>query len=478
MMEQMLFEAVVTGNVDDLPKIISNDRLILDKAVAGRLGWSPLHMAASYGHTDFVKELLNRKRELARVLDLADRTALHLASSEGHVEVVKELMQNWPEMCLVRDREGKNPLHVAAVNGKVDVLENLVRVRPHAARARLNGEETILHLCVKYHQTEALKKLLELINDEEFVQAKDSSGNTILHLAVMGEQLEIVEYITKEEKMKKKAINVTNASGHTAMDVATLAKDNRGKDDTTEIETHLLKAKAKGASSLEQGDWVNSNKEALMVVASLIATIAFQVGVNPPGGVWQDNLERHKAGEPVNPPGGVWQENSDGHRAGEAVMAYNYPDSYPWFIRFSTIGFIASLSTILLLNSGLRMKRRTYSWLLMVVMWLSITFTAASYALGIVWVTPKKDRESLTRTIVVAVIVFCSVMAILFIVHTVRLIKNMVCERLSIRKAVNHIAVEGARATETGTSSELGKCLNFCKPANSNGGRQVSVGAV
>lgn len=45
-----------------------------------------------------------------------------------------------------------------------------------------------------------------------------------------------------------------------------------------------------------------------MVVASLIATMAFQAGLNPPGGVWEET-----------------KLNNQGillHKAGEAVMAY------------------------------------------------------------------------------------------------------------------------------------------------------------
>lgn len=49
-------------------------------------------------------------------------------------------------------------------------------------------------------------------------------------------------------------------------------------------------------------DWQRKKRNTLMVVASLIATMAFQVGANPPGGFWQDNFEgdaktpAHKAG--------------------------------------------------------------------------------------------------------------------------------------------------------------------------------------
>nr|DAD36515.1 TPA_asm: hypothetical protein HUJ06_007156 [Nelumbo nucifera] len=40
-------------------------------------------------------------------------------------------------------------------------------------------------------------------------------------------------------------------------------------------------------------DWVEKKRDILMVVVSLIATMAFQAGFNPPGGVWQENNDAY-----------------------------------------------------------------------------------------------------------------------------------------------------------------------------------------
>ncbi|XAR68440.1 hypothetical protein NMG60_11003550 [Bertholletia excelsa] len=423
--EQSLYEAAIRGRLDLLNKAIGADELILDKVLVGRCsGGNPLHVAAIYGHTAFAEELLRLRPKLAQVLDSADRLALHVAAAEGAVGVAKALIDAKSSMCLARDREGMNFLHVAAVNGKVELLNELVPDWPHAARARADRDETILHLCVKHNQDSALERLLDMIGDREFVDAKDAAGNTVLHLAVSGEQFEIVKRLLEQSKIN---INAKNESGHTAMDVLFLSrKAEDGKNSTceentasSEIEDLLRQAKAKRSKDLVQGEWVSKKRDALMVVASLIATMAFQAAVNPPGGVWQDD--------------------SPTHRAGEAVMAYNYVDSYPWFLRSATVGFVASLSIILLLISGLPMKKKIYMWILMVIMWLTITAMAATYAVSIVWVTPKKDRKSLIRTIGVAVSVFCSVIVILLLVHTARLLNSVIKERQSRNRAIDRI---------------------------------------
>ncbi|GMP94882.1 hypothetical protein CsSME_00044154 [Camellia sinensis var. sinensis] len=372
-MEQRLHEAAMKGNVTLLHQILKDDPLVLDRVNFGGFGWSPLHVAALRGHAEFVREVLGRNPDLADILDSSQRSPLHLASVKGHVEVVKVLISVDPDMCLTRDKDGKNPLHLAVMKGKVDVLKLLVQANSQAA---------------------------EVVMDREFVNAKDEKGNTILHLAVANAHIEALDYLLTNAKLD---VNIKNASKYTALDILEqIRKDVENSDD---IKNKLRKAGAMSGKDVGQSEWLAKKKETIMLVATLIATIAFQAGMSPPGGVWQDN--------------------SDGHRAGEAVMAYNYPNSYPYFIRASTVGFVASLSTILLLISGLPFKRRIFMWILVAIMWLTITSMAVTYAISIVVITPKIDREPLSHTIAVAIIVWCSLMAILFLLHTVRLVKKI-----------------------------------------------------
>ncbi|KAM0020430.1 putative ankyrin repeat-containing domain, PGG domain, ankyrin repeat-containing domain superfamily [Helianthus debilis subsp. tardiflorus] len=427
-MEKLLYEASLEGNINILQMLLQKDPLILDKATLNQHDDMPLQIASMLGHIDFVNEILTRKPKLCMECDSQRRLPLHIASAKGHVDIVKALLSANPETCTARERDGRNALHVAAVKGHCEVVKVLVQAQPHAARAMVQ-QETILHLCVKHNQLEVLKLLIETMGDHEFVNTKDSDGNTILHLAVADKQIETVNFLLLNTTVE---VNASNTNGETAMDI--LAQGPRDTKDQQikrclmragETETkkeiflrqipqnprsqigdenmrHYDKPQLKKESK-NNDDWLDKKRNTLMVVASLIATMAFQAGTNPPSGVWQDNSIA---------------------QAGSAVMLYNHPNYYHTFLVCNTVAFVSTLSIILLLISGLPfLRHKVFLWILMVIMWIATTSMSISYAVAISVLTPKPEAQTFKNVVNGVVLVWIGLMTLLVGGHAIRLME-------------------------------------------------------
>ncbi|XP_074284353.1 uncharacterized protein LOC141608940 [Silene latifolia] len=406
-----LYDAAIRGDLNSLHNLLSQDPFILDRCIiekSDRFMQSPLHVAASLGHLEFTTEILSQKPELAKQLDQSTRSsALHLASEKGHLNVVMKLLEVMPNMCFARDQEGRNPVHVAAINNQFHVLEFLVLTNPSAAQERTNAHETILHLCVKYAKLETLKYLLDVIG--ELLNAKDNDGNTVLHLAVIANQPETVKLLVNNKRIQQNAIN---KDGLTAIDCLIRAEEN--PDDNDNIRRTLKRAKTMKAKYVEKHEkkdvkWLEKQRTSLMVVASLIATMAFTFGINPSWG---------PESSPDVPP------TSD--------------VNFDIIVGINTVGFVSSLSVVILLIGGLPCKR-FFVVILMITMWVSISATLLTYMLALENPSNPPLGHSVDNTIVYSLKVWIILVAILLLGNIarllfkpakklLRLVKKMWCE--------------------------------------------------
>jgi ankyrin repeat protein len=100
-------------------------------------GWTPLHLAAFFGHAATVTRLLERGADLNAFSGNGMRnTPLHAAVAGGRVEAALTLIEagagvNAP------DGGGHTPLHIAAEGGYVPIVESLLKhgADPHAVDA-------------------------------------------------------------------------------------------------------------------------------------------------------------------------------------------------------------------------------------------------------------------------------------------------------------------------------------------------------
>ncbi|XP_048494748.1 ankyrin repeat-containing protein ITN1-like [Beta vulgaris subsp. vulgaris] len=441
--ETRLYDAALGGDVPSLLELLRDDPLILDRCIiekSCRFVQSPLHVATNHGHLEFIKEILCHKPELAEELDQSKRwSPLHMASAKGHLEILKALLAVNSSMCFVRDKDGRNVIHVAAMNGQIQVLGVLLRAKPQAARERTTDGETVLQLCVKHSQSQALMFLVRTMGDAQLLNSKDSDGNTILHLSVAAKHYESIEFLLKDKRMEKNAINT---NGLTAMDTCIQTKKD-GHDGGIWLalrHAKVSKAKVLRKPKKSSRDWLDKQRTALMVVSSLIATMAFQAGINPPGGVWQDD--------------------KDGHKAGTSIMAHVKKQSqhdlgiYNVFLISNTVGLVSSLTVIILLISGLPCMRLVMGFL-MVTMWIAVTATTMTYIVSVYFLVffnenlisstmdlTSSSTNPVLSTITFVIGVWVIVLGLLVFGHVLRL-----CFRLI--KQIIRLVIQGIKSTYT-----------------------------
>ncbi|XP_058750745.1 uncharacterized protein LOC131623738 [Vicia villosa] len=124
-----------------------------------------------------------------------------------------------------------------------------------------------------------------------------------------------------------------------------------------------------------QGNWMEQMRGSLMIVATVIASLTFQIAINPPGGVWQENSSIQQGCAP-----------GQTCKAGTSVLAFGDSDQktrYELFLLLCTISFSASQAIIVLLICGFPLRNKFVMWFLILITCLSVFCTAGAYVIAI-----------------------------------------------------------------------------------------------
>jgi ankyrin repeat protein len=101
--------AVIGNHVDALRVILDYDPFL------GHASTGLLNVAASRGHVDIARELLNHCPDSCNTNQVTGRTCLHEAVSQGHMEFVEFILKTpqFREVVNMQDKMGQTALHYA-----------------------------------------------------------------------------------------------------------------------------------------------------------------------------------------------------------------------------------------------------------------------------------------------------------------------------------------------------------------------------
>ena len=131
-----LAEACAAGEIERVERLLATGESAVD-GYSGD-GWTPLHLAAFFGHARIVELLLAHGADtMARSINANGNTPLHAALAGNHKFVAGLLLGHGADINAV-DAAGWRPLHIATANNNIDAIKALIAegADVHAA----NGE--------------------------------------------------------------------------------------------------------------------------------------------------------------------------------------------------------------------------------------------------------------------------------------------------------------------------------------------------
>ncbi|KAL1211620.1 Protein ACCELERATED CELL DEATH 6 [Cardamine amara subsp. amara] len=387
-----LYLAIERGLLDIADNILERSPLVSGK---GPKGMNALHAAVDSDivSTGFLKRLMEKRPEMIKEVDIIGWTPLHYSVWLGKIEVTRSLLQQDSSAAYISDKEGRCPLHLAASTGQIDAYRELVRCCPYVWEVVDGKGGTSLHSAVISGQRGIIHCILGMPQIfPHLLNESDVDGNTPLHLSVIYKRYAILLLLLRIKRVDKYVMNHNHFTAaelfysqkqeigfKVAMAYYALQKYYKQPSQRQNIEKEKKQEKA----DLEETNTTNDGAmyEVHLLVAVLVATVAFAAAFQLPGGYKPD-------GTP-------------------ALME---EAAFKCFLVFDTIAFCFSVTTVYFLfyasRDGFR-ARSAFLYMSALLMVVSLIAMASAFVSGMYLISSKSRGLALVPFL----------MAGLFILH-------------------------------------------------------------
>ncbi|PQQ13125.1 ankyrin repeat-containing protein [Prunus yedoensis var. nudiflora] len=306
--ESPLFLAVRNGSANVVLYILNESPIL--PSFHGTNGVTALHMAVTRKHLtgrSIVETMVSKIPGIIREVDELGWTPLHYAALGRNLEATRVLLQLDSDASYILDKSGLSALHVAAYAGCTKIMEEMIGCRPDTCDLLNDKGQTILHAAVLGEQINVVNYILKNPKLAGLINEVDNDGNTPLHLAARQHNRQIITTLTQDRRVDKTA---TTEEFSQAVDF--FLGDNFGEQESIslldrqvlrhlgrsvgipffqqQITSDFKKPESPGSIALKKekrqahSDQVPKGRDTILLVVTLIATVTFVAALNVPGG--------------------------------------------------------------------------------------------------------------------------------------------------------------------------------------------------
>ena len=191
---KILHHAFHQDHIEVIESLLTDNRI--NPFLVDDDGNTLVHLAAMYGNKTVVKKLITKYGCPVNSRNNTDQSPLHLACTSSHTHVIKTLLSECKADLFIRDKNNCTPLHVAVHRGQNNyVMESLINSFNIDVK-RTDGSNLLHFAC----QEGLVEAVIYVINQyrfrkelviKEIMKIGDHDGNSPLHYAALGGQIEV-----------------------------------------------------------------------------------------------------------------------------------------------------------------------------------------------------------------------------------------------------------------------------------------------